>query len=227
MTLNRELHGYQWALPESLDIPQDQLKVRLDFYGNTVIMFALDNGVVNTKMVDAREVALAMLREIPLGSGILPDGALWWRQGKNGVELALWREPQVWPAALQLEAFEPPVRYRLPMPGLIFVCRPGSPPRVFAARTRPVSLKDNLYHAPVFNVFSDGRTCPGSHRYPETVAEIPDSFFMSFFTATADWQGRSKKYPEDLAKLWEELNGKRRYPLRDLVYLGKVEEVIG
>lgn len=226
MTLSRELYGYQLALPESLDLPRDKLKVRLDFYGSTVMMFAIDNDVVNTKMVDAREIALALLREIPLGSGILPENTLWWRQGVGGAEVALWRERQVWPTALQVEAFKPPVRYQLPMPGLIFICRPGSPPRVFAAKKRPLSLKDKLYHAPLFNVFSDGTTCPGSHRYPEDIADIPSSFFMSFFTATADWEKRSKKYPNSLINLWEEINGKRRYPLGDLVYFGKVEEVI-
>ncbi|MBA7630917.1 hypothetical protein ES703_38443 [subsurface metagenome] len=226
MTLTHEDIGYQWALPESLEVPQDELKVRLDFYGNTVVLHSLDGGIITTRMVDARQVAMALLQGIPMNSGLLPEGVLWWSQRGSAAEVALWRPPQVWPAALQAEAFKPPVRYRLPMPGLIFICRPGSPPRVYAAKKRPTHVEDNLYHAPLFNVFNDGRTCAGTHNYPENPAEVPDSFFTSFFTPTADWRGRSKKYPNDLRHLWDELNGKRRYPLRDLVFCAKVKEVI-
>ena len=168
-----------------------------------------------------------MLSEVSLSSGLLPGNTLWWNQGSRGPEIALWRAPQVWPVALQMEAFKPPERYHLPMPGLIFVCRPGSSPTIYAAKKRPVSRKDNLYHAPLFNVFTNGSTCPGTHKFPDNVDEIPESFFTSFFTATADWRQRSKKYPGDLARLWRELDGKPKYPMRDLVYIAKVEEIVG
>jgi len=78
----------------------------------------------------------------------------------------------------------------------------------------------------LFNLFRDGRTCPGTHRFPSDVSEIPESFFQSFFTVEADHRGRSKKYPDDLLRLWEELDGKKRYPLGDLVPLGKVGDVM-
>ena len=83
--------------------------------------------------------------------------------------VALWRPPQVWPVALQREAFRPPGRLRLPMPGLVFVCSPGRAPWVYAALERPTNAEQQLYRMPAFNVFSDGRVCPGSHRFPEKV----------------------------------------------------------
>ena len=55
--------------------------------------------------------------------------------------VALWRPPQVWPVALQREAFKPPARLRLPMPGLVFVCSPGRAPWVYAALERPVDYR--------------------------------------------------------------------------------------
>ena len=112
------------------------------------------------------------------------------------------------------------------MPGLIFIASPGKPPRVYAAKKRPRTANDTIYHAPLFNLFRDGRTCPGSHRFPDNIAEIPKSFFASFFTAEADYRGRSRKSPNDLLRLWEELDGKKRYPLGDLVPLGKVEDIM-
>jgi len=224
--LTKEPKAYQWALPEALDIPPDELKLRLDFYEDAVVMHLIEEGVISTRMVHARDVALALLREVPLTSGLLPEGALWWGQGRDGPRIALWQPPQVWSAALEVEPFKPPRRFRLPMPGLIFICSPVRPPQVYAAKRRPRTLQDTVYHAPLFNLFRDGRSCPGSHKYPEEIGEIPESFFASFFTATADHQGRSKKYPNDLLRLWEELDGKRRYPLRDLVPLGKVEDIL-
>ena len=200
--------------------------MRLDFYHEAVVMHLVDKGIITTRMVSARDVALALLREVPLASGILPQGALWWGQGKNGVLVALWRPPRIWPVALQTEAFQPPRRLKLPLPGLIFICQAGRPPLVYAAKRRPASVEDTTYHAPLFNVFRDGRTCPGTHKYPQYIGEIPESFFRSFFTPTADHAGRSKRYPDSLLKLWEELDGKKRYPLGDLVPLGKLKEVV-
>lgn len=221
-----EPQGYQWALPESLEVPPDELKARLDFYQDSIILYLLDQGVITTRVVSARDIVLALLREVRLGSGLLPEGGLWWSQGKDGVEVALWRSARVWPVALATEPLKPPRRMKLPMPSLIFICSAGRPPKVYAAKRRPKSLEDVIYHSPLFNVFRDGRTCPGTHKYPDDLRELPESFFISFFTPTGDCRGRSKKYPDDLLKLWEELDGKGRYPLKDLVPLGKLKDII-
>ena len=225
MTLSND-PVYQWALPEALDVPPDELQVRLDFYRDTTVMHLVSDGVITTRVVSAQEVALALLSEMPMSSGLLPEGALWWSQGRDGAEVALWRPPRVWPVALQEEAFQPPRRLRLPMPGLIFVCQPGRSPRVYAAKKRSSHPEDIIYHAPLFNLFRHGGSCPGTHKYPEDVGSIPESFFQSFFTATADHQGRSKRYPNDLLQLWEELDGKKHYPLGDLVPLATVEDIM-
>ena len=103
------------------------------------------------------------------------------------------------------------------MPGLVFVCSPARAPWVYAALEQPTDPDQRLYRAPAFNVFSDGRTCPGSHRFPEEVGRIPESFFQSFFSLTGDTRDRSKKHPDNLQALWEELDGQTDYPVEDLV----------
>jgi hypothetical protein len=221
-----EPQGYQWALPQGLDVPPDELRCRLDFYQDTTVLYFVDRGVITTRAVSARDVALAFLREMPLSSGILPAGALWCRQSRDGAEVALWRSPRVWQVALVTEPLKSPRRFRLPMPGLIFICSPGKAPRVYAAKRRPKKPEDIIYHAPLFNLFQDGRTCPGTHKFPVDIGEMPESFFQSFFSMEASYKGRSKKYPDNLLKLWEELDGKKRYPLGDLVSIGKVEEIM-
>lgn len=224
--LTNDLKPYQWALPESLEVPADQLQIRLDFYGDSVVLYSLDKGVITTRMVSARDIVMALLSEVALSSGMLPLDALWWKQGKEDPVVALWRAPRVWPVALQLEAFKPPRRFKLPMPGLIFLCSSGRPPRVYAAKKRPRDARQFIYHAPIFNVFHNGTTCAGTHKYPLDIEEVPESFFTSFFTRAANYEGRSKKYPKDLLGLWEELDGKKRYPLSDLVTAGKVEDIL-
>ena len=109
------------------------------------------------------------------------------------------------------------LRLRLPMPGLVFVCSPGRAPWVYAAAERPADLEQHLFRAPAFNVFRDGRVCLGSHRFPEEVGLIPEGFFQSFFSLTGDTRDRSKKHPDNLQSLWEEIDGTTAYPIEDLV----------
>ena len=105
--LTKEPVGYQWALPENVDIPRDELKVRLDFYGQSVVMYVLEEGIVTTKMVSAQDVALALLRDIPLGSGVLPENTLWWQHRQDGAPVvALWRLSPDLAGGLAVGAFQ-------------------------------------------------------------------------------------------------------------------------
>jgi len=189
-------------------------------------MYVVDEGIITTKMVSAQDIALALLRDIPLGSGVLPENTLWWQHRQDGAPVAaLWRPPQVWPAALQLEPFKPPRRFKLPMPGLIFICRPGSSPGVIAVKRRPATPEEPIYYAPLYNVYQGGNTCPGSHKYSEDISKIPEEFFTAFFTQALGGEV-SRKFGHDLLKLWESIDGKRRYPLRDLMPCGKVANLL-
>ena len=212
-----DANATDWSLPGQDDVPRDQLQVQLEVYAETVLLRGFEGDSHWVRTVSADEIASVFIRHLGFSSGLLPDNALWWSQGETGQVVALWRPPQVWAVALQREAFQPPARLRLPMPGLVFVCSPGRAPWVYAALERPSHAEQQLYRAPAFNVFRDGRVCPGSHRFPEDVGLIPESFFQSFFSLTGDSQDRSKQHPDNLQDLWEELDGKAEYPLEDLV----------
>ena len=207
----------QWSLPGPADAPRDVLQVQLEVYNETILLRGFENDSAWVKTVSADEIANVFTQHLGFSSGLLPEEALWWNQGETGQVVALWRPPQVWPVALQREAFQPPARLRLPMPGLVFVCSPGRAPWAYAALERPTCPEQQLFRIPAFNVFGDGRVCPGSHRFPEEVGLIPESFFQSFFSLTGDSQNRSKKHPDNLPALWEELDGKTEYPVEDLV----------
>ena len=207
----------QWSLPGPADAPRDVLQVQLEVYNETILLRGFENDSAWVRTVSADEIANVFTQHLGFSSGLLPQEALWWNQGETGQVVALWRPPQVWPVALQREAFQPPARLRLPMPGLVFVCSPGRAPWAYAALDRPTHPEQQLFRIPAFNVFGDGRVCPGSHRFPEEVGLIPESFFQSFFSLTGDSHNRSKKHPDNLQALWEELDGKTEYPVEDLV----------
>ena len=228
MTMREEdLAPLQWALPETLEVPKDPFRMRLDFYSETIVMHAIDGGVITNRVVSAVDIAAAMSRELTFSSGLLPLNALWWSLSRQGDLVALWRKPQLTLVAIQTEAFKPPERFRIPMPGLVFICQSGRTPTVFAAKSRPQRPDAMLYHCPTFNVFSSGRVCPGTHHFPEDVTAIPDSFFQSLFSLTGDSHNRSKKYPGNLLRLWkDELAGKGKYPLGDLVEWGRVSNLL-
>ena len=212
-----EVDKTQWSLPGPADAARDELQMQLEVYKETILLrgFESDSNWVRTVSADA--IANVFTQHLGSSSGLLPREALWWNQGETGQVVALWRPPQVWSVALQREAFKPPARLRLPMPGLVFVCSPGRAPWVYAATGRPTDPEQILFRAPAFNVFRDGRVCPGSHRFPEEVGLMPESFFRSFFSLTGDTRERSKRHPDNLQALWEELDGKTEYPVEDLV----------
>ena len=214
----------QWATPPDITVPKDDLLMSIDIYTSSIIMTSHREDSKYIRMVSPDDLATALTAKIGLSTGILPANTLWWKRTAASCTTALWRPPQVWRAALQHEPFQPPLRFMLPMPGLIFICSPNRAPWVYAAKERPTAPSDPIYHAPTFNVFKTGRVCPGSHSFPDDPTEVPDSFFQSFFSLTGDTHNRSIKHPKDLKALWDEINAKEEYPLEDLVQAGTLAE---
>ena len=196
--MTNDVERTDWSLPGPAEVPRDNLKVQMEVYAETILLRGFEGDSAWVRTVSADEIAGALTRHLGFSSGLLPEETLWWGQGETGQVVGLWRPPQVWQVALQREAFKPPARLRLPMPGLVFVCSPGRAPWAYAAPGRPKDPEQLLFRIPAFNVFADGRVCPGSHRFPEEVGLIPESFFQSFFSGTGDTRNRSKRHPDNL-----------------------------
>lgn len=217
---------FSWAVPAELGIPPDPLRLRLDFHHQAVEMTFFEEDTVTTKVVSALDVAQALASDLSFGSGLLPPGAIWWRNTRSGPAVALYVAPHIRQVALQTSIKKPALRYKLPMPGLIFLCRPGAPPWVFAVKSKPKTERDIVYKAPLCNIFANGRSCPGTHKYPARLEDMVQSFFTSFFSPTGDLQGRSQKFPGNVTHLWKFLNGEKRYPLADLVQHGTISDLL-
>jgi len=218
--------GYRWAIPEELHVPADPLRLRLDFHHQAVVMTLFEGEAVSTKVVSAMDVAHALASDLSFGTGLLPLGTIWWENTRGGPVFAIYVEPKVRTVALQEVANKPPRRFTIPLPGFIFLCSPGQAPWVYAVKKKPTKETDTVYKAPLCNLFNNGRSCPGNHRYPTRVADIVQSFFVSFFTATADLANRSQRFPRNVVLLWEFLDGKKRFPLDDLVKHGTVRDLM-
>lgn len=217
---------FKKALPESLRVGKDHLLLRLDFYSEAIVMQSMDKTGGSFRMVSAHDVSHALAEELTFSSGLLPENTLWWSNSKSGPLVAVWMEPGVRRLALQVNIGKPPIRYDVPLPGLIFICRPGQPPNIYAAAKRPAGPKDKVFKAPLANVYDDGRSCPGTNKYPADISGIPGSFLTSFFTRGANISVRSKKFPEDITRMWQFLDGKKEYPLSDLYYHGTVNDLM-
>ncbi len=213
------MKSLNWAVPKELGIPPDPLRLRIDFHHQATTLTFFDDETVETRIVDAMDIAHALANELTFSTGILPPGTIWWNNTKAGPIYAIYCDPQVRKLALQTDIDKRPKRYKVPMPGLVFLCNTGKPPWVFAVKKKPTKETDIVYEAPLANVFTNGRTCPGSHQYPNRVADIIGSFFVSFFSATAALGGRSKKFPKNIIEMWEFLDKSKEevYPLDDLV----------
>ena len=225
-TENAEAPIYSWAVPKELGIPPDPLRLRLDFHHQSTIMTFYQGDTVVTRQVDAMDVAHALASDLSFGSGLLPANTLWWQNTREGPVLALYVEPKVRKLALQVQHDKAPRRFTIPLPGLIFLCSPGKPPWVFAVKKKPTKETDVVFRAPFCNIAQDGRSCQGSHQYPTRVADIAQSFLISFFSQTYDLQDRSKLFPHNIVRLWEHLDNKKVLPNDDLVVHGRIKDLM-
>ena len=211
----------------------DTLLLTLEFYRESVLRRLVDDkGHQSLALVDPAEVARALSAGVSLASGVLPGdesgpNCLFWARSNGATRLGIWVGPQVW--RLVLRSPEPggkDRRLRLPFPGLLFVCRPdASGAYVLAAPARPRSLEATLFHCPTPNVFANGRICTGDHAFARDPLKLPAEFFLSKFQNTGDTcGGKSRKHPDDIIHLWDQLIGQDTFPTEDLVPLLSVQQ---
>ena len=226
MAKKKEPAGFKWAVPDELGVPPDKLRARLDFYHQAVTLSIYDQEVSSTRVVSAMDVAHALANDLAFGTGLLPPGTIWWRNTRGGPVYAIYVEPKIWKVALELDIKAAPRRFNLPLPGLIFLCSPGKAPWVYAVKKKPTKETDDIYNAPLCNIHESGLSCAGTHKYPTRVADTVQSFFTSFFTASANLKNRSQLYPNNIVRLWESLDNKKKFPVADLVRIGNLKDLM-
>ena len=197
-------------------------ELRLDFYETAVFMskWAAD-GRVQTHPVDVHDIVGACAK-MEMRSSLLPANTLFWGRRGNMTMLGIYVPARRW--RIQTDARH----YHLPMPPFVFVGM-GTAYKVFAIKKRPFrqSAKQSsdhtiqLYHAPCPNVFTDGGICSGNTPFPACSPETIQTalrLFMEDSTFNADLcTNKCNSHKDDIRHLWEKLDGKKRFPLKELV----------
>jgi hypothetical protein len=215
-----------WTVPDELKVPPDTLRARIDFFHQSIRLTVIGQDISKVKMVSAADIARILAENLSFGSGLIPEGTLWYCNTHSGPLYALYEKPRVWPAVLATGIDEEARHYKLPMPGLIFLCSPGIAPWVFAVKRKPLKETDEVFHAPLSNIHQNGRSCGGTHQYPGSVSKIPASFFEAFFTSSASVRDRSIRHPGNILGLWDEIDGLKKYPMEDLVHFGTIKDLL-
>jgi len=220
-------------LDQLAEYEPDKLMLSLEFYRESVLRRVVDDrGRLTLALVDIAEVARGLSAGVSLASGVLPGdeggpNTLFWARSSGSTRLGIWVGPRTW--RLVLRSVEPggkDRRLRLAFPGLVFVCRPDATGAyVFAAAKRPRDADDMLHHCPAPNVFASGKICPGDHAFVRDPLKLPAEFFLSKFRLTGDTRGgKSRKYPDDISRLWDELASRDTFPCEDLVPMLTVQQ---
>ena len=209
---------YHWALPRA-EQDADPLLLRLDFHQECCVLtdFQGAGGCIQTRLVAPLDVARTLARELAVATPLLPAGCLWWAKTATAVSTGIYVPAQVRTVRLAAMYGEQARELCLPFPALVFVHLSNTAPYVFASRERPTSSDDQLLHCPAYNVFPSGRVCVGTHAFPAEPEHLPRAFFESRFSVALDTaSGKSRRHPDDIGKLWAELEGQETYPLDDL-----------
>ena len=189
-------------------------RLRLDFYDTAVLLSRWEeDGRLLTHPVSVHDVARACT-SVALSSGLLPANTLFWGQQANTTMLGIYVPARRW--CMQTAERH----YHLPMPPFVFVGS-GTAYKIFAVKKRPSGEDDRLYHVPCPNVHTTGGICQGNAPFPDCSPQAIQAalqLFMEGSLFNADLsRGKCRSYPDDVRQLWAELDGRKRFPLSELV----------
>jgi hypothetical protein len=190
--------------------------VRLDFYDSAIILSRYHQGdppAVTAYPVSMTDIAAACA-QLAVSTGLLPPETLFWRSRGNIITLGVFVPARSWLVQVGEE------RLLVPLPPFIFSGRERQY-SVYAVKERPVDGRALLYHLPCPNVNGTGLVCAGNVPFPECRPEsiyealrlfLEGSRFNSDLSAN-----KCRAFPKNVGELWRKLDGKRKFPLKELV----------
>lgn len=176
-------------------------------------------------LVDPQQIALQLATTLRFETGILTDKTLYVAQ--EGVQKIVVEYRPRQKTALFLEGLDHPVI--IPLPPLLLFRRTTSDARpeyrLFAVKKRPSDGQAALFHAPLPNLYEDGRVCWGTVQQLDTAqlqqTSLTDDWKMLLGTrfGTHNAMNRSQRYPANICQQYLALEAAkaRFYPVSDLV----------
>lgn len=210
--------------------PDDLLRLLIDnsvfdlaliFTGGQYLLYQRQGQELRAKGVSAQALRQAFVQE-PVDSGWLPAGVIRSGTGAAGPFVVKYIPPRVQTLSLfKAGGVTPPQLVQVPLPGLVFIGL-HTTYSVWALCEETFSPSARLYHAPLPNVYADGRICFGSNRPPEVSAQTIEEAWQLFLTAPFNGDlaaSRSRQHPKDVRAQLFALARKKAtsYPVDDLV----------
>lgn len=219
-----------WGLAQAEYEPRGELaqpyqvqQLRLDLYDESIVLTRYAEGIpISSYEVSPEDVAAAFAGA-PMSTGLLPPGCVFYTRRGGRERIGVYLPPQV--RALTVTAKGEHTTFQVPLPGFIFTGW-GSEYNIYAVSEYPARQLAMLYHAPVSNVYENGRICTGDVSFPacasDTVHQAVGLFFESNFNFDLS-NGKSRKY-DCVVEMWRDLDKARaqEYPLDDLFRSGTV-----
>jgi hypothetical protein len=121
--------------------PVQYPRARLDLYEEAVVLTRYEGDDRRTSYPVAVDDLVAALSRVPVSSGLLPPGCLFWERTNGETRMAVCVPGRRWrlPTAERI--------YDIPLPPLVFAGA-GVQYRVYAVKHRPQAIPIELYHCP-------------------------------------------------------------------------------
>lgn len=160
------------------------------------------------------QLAIAAEKDTPSTAtirNIVPESLLF-HDSRPGKHIVAWYEP----AKVRILQFAPKqgykANYKIPLPPLFFSGN-GNELSVWAMKVtgRP-TLNTLLFHAPLCNVYDDGKICMGNIESPgeDDVADLVAAWSFKF------WNGLFTAHGTDNKKLYAKISGSKVFPPKEL-----------
>lgn len=181
-----------------------QAQCALYFLDAQLLYVKAEDGVLHSKFISTEGAREAFSYEA-FDSHWLPPRIRRWGHQAQGRWAVQFTSPANYEIELPAhptgpEEMRAPLRLRLNLPGLVFMGMRNIY-RLWAIAESEFDPHALIYHAPLPNIYSDGRICFGANTPPEVVApnldQAWDLFLRSPYTC-AHTSGRSLAYPEHI-----------------------------
>lgn len=194
-------------------------RARLDLYEEAVVLTRYEGHDRRTSYPVAIDDLVAAFSRVPVESGLLPANCLFWGRANGQTRVAIYVPSRRW----RLQTAER--IFHIPLPPLLFAGA-GEQYRVFAVKRRPQAMPIELFHCPTPNVHPSGVVCQGGVPFPACASNTVERA-LSLFLEGSLFNGdlatnKCRSFPEDVRQMWAEIEGKKCFPLSELVDSGKV-----
>jgi hypothetical protein len=198
--------------------PVQYPRVRLDLYEEAVILTRYEGHDRRTSYPVAVDDLVAAFSRVPVTSGRLPANCLFWGRENGQTRIAIYVPGRRW----QLQTAER--IFHIPLPPLLFAGAGEHGARgryrVFAVKRRPKAMPFELYRCPTPNIHPTGVICRGNTPFPPCASDTVEQA-LNLFLEGSLFNGdlaanKCRSFPDDVRKLWEKLEGAKRFPVDEL-----------